>query len=321
MSIAGKRKQELQGILDGIEARFGGTPVVAALFREITYDDLLAMNCVADALASACSSFVAWGPLTADGNTLAGRNLDWNLISTLFGQELIMVQAPDPAGPALGWVSITWPGLIGCYTGMNSEGVTVSVHDAPAGRALEGKGFIPRTFALRDAIEAAKAASAIDDIKRVLRARAVTVGNNVPVAMPFAGKAPPAVVFEYDGNVAQSDGVTVRLPDGSGYQVCTNHYRSRAQPTPCSRYDSLSERLASASKQRKPLKIEDAWSMLEAVAFTGQGMRAKITFTGVVFEPNKRKMHVAFATPGTPAPFGKRVTLDVVKLLREAGGR
>lgn len=320
MSVSPEHKRELEGILNGIKAKFRGTPVITPLAREITYDDLLTINCIADALGLACSSFAAWGALTTDGDTLAGRNLDWFVDESLFGQELVIVHAPDPARSALGWVSITWPGLIGCYTGMNSEGVTVSVHDVAAGRASEGDQFVPRTFALRDAIEGARADSAVADVARILRSRAVMVGNNVAVTMPYTGNAAPSAVLEYDSNVTQHDGVTVRPPKASMHQVCTNHYRNRAKPTACPRYQALSERLASADQGPTPVSMDDAWSMLEAVAFKGRMAPDIITFTSVVFEPNKRKMHVAFATRGRPAPYGKRVTLDVAKLLLGTAG-
>ena len=61
MSVSQEHKRELEGILNGIKAKFGGTPVIAPLAREVTYDDLLTMNCIADALGLACSSFAAWG--------------------------------------------------------------------------------------------------------------------------------------------------------------------------------------------------------------------------------------------------------------------
>ncbi len=320
MSVSPEHKRELEGILNGIKAKYRGTPVITPLAREITYDDLLTINCIADALGLACSSFAAWGALTADGETLAGRNLDWFVDESLFGQELVIVNAPDPARPALGWVSIAWPGLIGCYTGMNSEEVTVSIHDVAAGRASEGDQFVPRTFALRDAIEGARAASAVADVAGILRSRAVMVGNNVAVTMPYTGNAAPSAVLEYDSDVTQRDGVTVRPPEASTHQVCTNHYLSRAKPTACPRYEALSERLASAHQGPTPVSIDDAWGMLEAVAFKGRMAPDVVTFTSVVFEPNKRKMHVAFATRGRPAPYGKRVTLDVVKLLLETAG-
>ncbi|MFQ5590353.1 MAG: C45 family autoproteolytic acyltransferase/hydrolase [Phycisphaerae bacterium] len=318
MHVSDRYKQELEGIMEGIGKRCGGPAPVTALGRPITYDDLLAMNCMADALSLACSSFAVWGALTSDGDTLAGRNLDWRFSEALFDRQLVVVRAPDPARSALGWVSIGWPGLIGCYTGMNSEGVTLSIHDAPAGRGSGGTGPVPRTFAMRDALEAARAASAVDDVTRILRAGSVFVGNNVMVTRPFVAGSVPSVVFEYDGNVTHSGGVTVRMPKPPNYQICTNHFRERAQPVPCARYDALKRVLASASAGRSPVTLPDAWEMLDTVAFTGKAFPAKITFTSVVFEPNKRRMHVAFASPGRSAPSGAHVTLDVARLLQEA---
>ena len=40
-----------------------------------------------------------------------------------------------------------------------------------------------------------------------------------------------------------------------------------------------------------------------------------VTYHSVVFEPDKRLMHVAFTEDGKKAPACKKVTLDVAKLL------
>ncbi|MGB2988317.1 MAG: hypothetical protein WBE26_20800, partial [Phycisphaerae bacterium] len=58
------------------------------------------------------------------------------------------------------------------------------------------------------------------------------------------------------------------------------------------------------------LTTKRAWNMLGGVSIEGI-----ITHHSVVFEPNKRLMHVAFAENGKHAPKCKAVTLDVAKLL------
>ena len=45
--------------------------------REITVDDLKAVNCLSDIMGAGCSSFSAWGSLTDDGAPVIGRNLDY----------------------------------------------------------------------------------------------------------------------------------------------------------------------------------------------------------------------------------------------------
>src|SRR5262249_10784660 len=146
-----------------------------------------------------------------------------------------------------------FPGMVICLTGMNSEGITVSMHDSALGRSWKKPGSTPRGFILREAIETAKTPTVVDDIARVFRSRHVVAGNNIPVAWPYDGKNAPSVVFEYDGDTADGGGVTIRRPDtGSGekskrsYEICTNDYRSRGTPLPMGRYATLSEKISDA---------------------------------------------------------------------------
>jgi len=317
MTVPFEYEQELMGLRAGIVARLGEPPTVAALGRKLTYDDLLAMNCIADVAAAGCSSFAAWGPLTEGGNTVAGRNLDWPRIDALFGRQVVVVYEARENPAALGWVSVTWPGLIGCYTGMNSESVTVSVHDVRGVAPMTDHGFTPRTLTLRDAIEAARAESAARDISKILSARVSLVGNNVPVAMASSVVAtPPSVVFEYDGRTALDGGVTMRVAESPGYQLCTNHYVKRGEPVACRRYDAMRRRLESISAAGSYVGIGEAWSVLADAAMGGTNPGELTTYTSVIFEPDHRRMHVAFGEPGRPAPLCKRVTLDVTELLK-----
>jgi hypothetical protein len=200
---------------------------------------------------------------------------------------------------------------------MNAEGVTVSMHDAGGFPSRGSSGFTPRAFALREALESAHAATAFEDVGRVLRERVCIVGNNVPVTRPYVDGKPASVVFEYDGGLSKEQGVTARhTPEGESFLICTNHYRKRAEPTPCGRYARLSKRLEKIAKSggKKHLTEKTAWKMLKGVSMEGI-----TTLHSVVFEPNKRLMHVAFAKKGKPAPECKPITLDVAKLLKGVG--
>ena len=50
-------------------------------------------------------------------------------------------------------------------------------------------------------------------------------------------------------------------------------------------------------------------------ALGGVAAQGGLTYHSVVFEPNERRMHVAFTEDGQNAPKCKKVTLDVRKLL------
>ncbi len=329
---------EMRGLVAGVEARLGDKAIIPILKRKGTYQDILTLNAFADLGRLGCSSFSTWGPATPGGGTISGRNLDWfgDASEALSGGQIIVAQLPrDRAKPTVdsngdagrsasvqGWVSVTWPGLTICLTGMNADGVTMAMHDSGGrGKWLKPRST-PRGFAIREALELARATTALEDIGGVFRNRHSVVGNNIPVSWPANGTRPSSCVFEYDGDMKKSDGVTVRVGSSLDpnhpviYQVCTNHYRERADKSLCDRYETLEDRLHKKTwLGEKKISVGEAWQMLDDVSMFG---RVK-TYHSVVFEPNKRRMHVAFSDGKIAAPKCAHHTLDVAGLLK--GGK
>ncbi len=335
MSIPPLYREEMEGMLEGMTEARKGKMRVKALKRDLTLDDLVALTSIADSVGFGCSSFGAWGSLTKSGDTIVARNLDWHYIPSLAKMQLIIVHMPDKENNRLGWVSVGWPGQIGCYTGMNEQGVTVSMHDVNAGMPEQMSGFTPRALILRDAIEHARAESAEDDIFGVLRNHTVLVGNNIPVGVPYVegAQAPPFMVFEYDGRRNLSGGVQLNQADrlrtaadaiaAAGEQkteqfgIATNHYCSRSSPTRCNRYERLEKALKSRVEDAKPLTVNDAFKMLGTVGQTTKGDEdGLVTYHAVVFEPKRRTMKVAFSKGKASATKSRLHSLSLLTLLK-----
>ena len=313
MKIDPRHEAEMRGILAGLEARLGGPAEIEFLKRSLKYEDIVAINCTGDLIRSGCSSFAAWDDMTKGSDTIAGRNMDWPELASMIKTQIVLVNAPSADGGAKGWVALTWPAYVGCLTAMNSEGVTVATHDVGGRTSSVTSGFTPYGWIFRRAAESAAAHTAFEDIARMLRGEISIVGNNMMVNRPFADGQPAAAVIEFDGDLTNGQGVTVRLPQAdSRHLVCTNHFRERSEARACPRYEQLSgviSRIA-RSEGKRHVTMDRAWKMLAGVSFVDL-----ITYHSVVFEPNKRLMHVAFAEPGRNAPTCKHVTLDVAKLL------
>jgi hypothetical protein len=313
MTVPSEYEAELRALLAGMEARAGGPVESSAVGRPLEYNDLVAANSMADMLRTGCSSFSAWGRMTKDGHTVTGRNMDWARNPALEGSQLVTVFVPPSDSKTLGWVSVFWPGLIGCTTGMNAQGVTVAMHDSNSPRPSTSGGFTSSTLLYRMAIESARAETAVEDISRVLQERHTLPGYNMMVTRPSAGQGPRAVVFEHDSDLTKGSGMTIRMPEGEDeFLACTNHSRGRYKPSPCARYPKLSsglERIA-ARGGRHHISVKRAWKMLGGVPIEGA-----IAHHSVVFEPDKRLMHVALFERGRHASKCKHVTLDVTKLL------
>lgn len=323
MRIAPEYQQEMEGIVEGAIAKFGEKATVAALGRPLAYRDLVTINCLSDMPRFGCSSFAVWGALTKDGKTLAGRNLDWHRVPGLDDEEVVVVYQPDAQRRTMGWVSITWPGFIGCLTGMNDEGVTLSVHDVYCDSPTVPVGLTPRGLLLREAIERARLDSAVENVTKVLRASTCRVGSNVAMALPIGTKPAtlgPSAIFECDANKDRTAGVSRRTLKNDGksplHLVCTNHHRKRAEAERCGRYCKLDDTLQQMEKDGGRVDEESAWKLLQDVAQPGSEGFPILTHYSVVFEPDRKKLHVAFSRGGRAAPFCRPIGLDVAELMR-----
>ena len=332
MTIPPLFRDELEGLFEGIRAATKGKMKIPALKRNMKLEDVIAMNCIPDSAGFGCSSFAAWGAMTQRGDTIVARNLDWNYIPQLAKHQVVIVQMPDPENKRLGWASVTWPGQIGCFTGMNQEGVTVCMHDVDSGPPRQQSGFTPRSLILRETIECARADTAQRDVLNVLKDHDVAVGNNIPVGAPYRdlSKETPFTVFEYDGRSSVgggpaplNEGARLRRAgdsmNGSAanraapFQIATNHYRNRGGALEkCHRYDTMNQSLLAREESSRPLTAADAQRLLGEVDVVPRGAKSGIlTYHSVVFEPNRRTLQVAFCNGKRPAPESKWNSLNL----------
>jgi hypothetical protein len=317
-------RAELEGMLRGIVDAVGMDGIrLERLGRNLDVRDLMAVNSLADWAPFACSSFSAWGEATEGGEMITARNLDYAALPGLDSTHLVIVYL-EPGSGKLPWVSVAWPGLIGAYTAMNSEGVTISMHDSTPLQPLTAGACVPRSFALREGIETARAGTAVADVKRVLLKSLAMMGNNIHVSSPYTGQKDPAAVFEYDGHLQTDGGVTTRVSRARPlpcWIVCTNHYCQRTRPPPPAdgapgaspnRYRTVASNLKAAV--RSHAKIDRSWALktLGEVAAQGRGL----TLHTVVFYPNRKEMYVYLARAGVPAPMSQPVHVAVGELLR-----
>lgn len=335
MSIPPIYREELEGMLEGIKEARKNKVRIKALKRDLKLEDLIALNALSDTAGFGCSSFGVWGEMSKGGDTIVARNLDWHYVPSVEKMQLVIVQKPDPDNNRLGWVSVAWPGQIGCLTGMNEEGVTVSIHDVNAGMPETMSGFTPRSLVLRDSIEHAHATSAEQDIMGVLKNHTVLVGSNIPVGVPFVEgmSFSPFMVFEYDGKRSMNGGVELnqadRMKSAAGaieassqlktaqFGIATNHYCTRSEPSPCGRFSTLEKSLKEHFDAGKPLSPGDVFKLLGKVSMAPKKADSGlITYQSVVFEPKRKLMKIAFASKKLPATKTRQHSVNVLTLMK-----
>ncbi len=236
--------------------------IVEPLGRELELIDLVASLAQPDAGGFACSSFVAYHELLEDGEgPLVGRNLDYMSTEHSLGEQLIKVEAPREG--ARGWVSLGYPGLLGCLTGFSDAGVSLAIHDVPA-RAKKGVKVRPRIDALGEVIETLEPC---DDpslrAAEIFRAQAYGFGANAMLAWNFDGET-GAAVLEIDTDFTKDHGVSVRSAEDYPFVVCSNHHRMRTEAIECNRFQALYDGCElTANLEADPLDFESGWNLID----------------------------------------------------------
>jgi hypothetical protein len=144
-------ERELEGMLAGIR-----TARPAAAIDAI---DLKVVNTIGDWFyPPACNSHSSWGSLVeGPARALHSRRLDTPLLlvtPAIKHHLLVARQAAD--GTTMRWVNVAWPGYVTSLTGVNEDGVLVSLHDLVGEmKAKLEAGHLPRFVAARHALTVA----------------------------------------------------------------------------------------------------------------------------------------------------------------------
>jgi len=305
-AIPARYEEELSGMLEGLRAALPQEEArtLRTLHREIRLEDLKALNCLSDILGAGCSSFSAWGARTPDGTPIVGRNLDYFAFPLSSKALLLAVEPSEKTLKAT--VDVVMPGFIGVSTALNSDGAFLALHDEkglPGGAAAA---WVPRSLALRTAIESATGAAAVRDVEAALRGVPVRIGNNVHVC----GTSGPAAVLEWDGN-AKDDGVTSRGPEGQETLVCTNHYclreKSDGGPDSGGRFTTVSRGLDAIGSAGRKIDLDLAKKLLQTVSRSG----ALVTHLSYVAWPAARRWTFAVSPQtGISASKGRWIALE-----------
>jgi hypothetical protein len=148
-----------------------------------------------------CTSFALSPTATADGHVLVARAFDFEAGDWFDRDKVVFLVREDGAIP---FASVGWPGFVGVVTGMNAEGLVVTVHGARAGHPRADG--VPVSLSLREVLgRAHDTREAIE----VLRGQSVLVSHIVFLAdakghFAVVERAPgtPAFARETDATMA-----------------------------------------------------------------------------------------------------------------------
>lgn len=263
-------------------------------------DMLVAVNTMTDAYRGGlgCSSLMVDAGRSKTGGPLFGRNLDFYTLGEL--QKYSLVLAYRPQGKRA-FVSVGFPGFIGCLSGMNDAGLALAVHESYASRdgspLFDPKG-VPYALCFRRILEEC---ATVEEAEKLLRSVKRTTLLNLAVC----DRKTHAVLELTPRNVAVRHGE-------NGVCACTNHFRTEALKfiTSCPRYDRL---IRAGAMDR--LGVEDVAAKLHEVH------QGRATLQTMIFEPGPLRLHLAIgACPTTALPL-KKLELAPLLAAPQPGGK
>jgi hypothetical protein len=157
-----------------------------------------------------CSSFAAWGEKSEDGNLILGRNFDFYVGDDFAKDKIVAFIRPKEGHP---FMMVTWAGMIGAVSGMNKEGLTVTINAAKSKIPWVAK--TPISILTREILQYA---ATLDEAIAIAKKREVFVSESIMIGSANDGKA---IIIE-----VTPDGLAIYEVPNSNQLICSNHFQS-----------------------------------------------------------------------------------------------
>lgn len=159
-----------------------------------------------------CSSFAVWGNNSADKDLLIARNFDFYAGDDFAKNKIIKFVKPKKGYK---FVSVTWGGMIGVVSGMNDQGLTVTINAGKSDIPLIAK--TPIGLVTREILQYA---ATIDEAIAIAKKRKVFVSEAILVGSAKANKAVSIEMSPKNFGVYEVS--------NTSQLICANHFQSNA---------------------------------------------------------------------------------------------
>ncbi len=265
-----------------------------------------------------CTSFAAWGENSQDGSLILGRNLDFYAGDEFSKDKIIAFVKPDEGYP---YMSVVWGGMIGNLSGMNFEGLTVTLNAGKSDVPLGAK--TPISILAREILQYAKN---IDEAVAIAKKREVFVSESIMIGSANDGKA---VLIEVSPNK-----FGVYEVENSTRLLCANHFQSDAYNDDKNNQETILnshsqyrfERMEELLEENKKINPKKASAILRdreglngiALGYGNEkAINQLLAHHGIIFKPEQRLVWVS----SNPYQLGEFVAYNLNEVFNgKAGG-
>ena len=157
----------------------------------------------------ACTAFSGWDSRSTDSSLIIGRNFDFYVGDEFAEDKIVMFCNPDQGHK---FMIVTWGGMIGATSGMNDQGLTVTLNaaksDIPFGAAT------PVSLVAREILQYA---STIEEAYEIAKKRKMFVSESLFIGSAKDGKT---------ATIEKSPNKQALYATSDDYIICVNHFQS-----------------------------------------------------------------------------------------------
>lgn len=309
-------KTEIYGISRYSSSAFNSIapPYLRALYLHSAHDIGHALQ---DLALVGCSSFAVWDDKTEDGELLIGRNFDFYAGDAFAEEKMVAFVNPSEGYK---FMSVTWGGMIGVVSGMNDQGLTVTINAGKSKIPLTAK--TPISLMTREILQYA---STIAEAIEIAKKREVFVSEAIFIGSANDKKAALIEVSPHKLGVYE-------VPNAHQL-VCSNHFQSDtfsedkrnikqiAESHSQYRYDRMEELLSEENKLN-PTKAVAILRNKEGLQDKAIGygnekaLNQLLAHHGIVFQPEKLLVWVST----NPYQLGEFVAYDLNEVFKNRTG-
>lgn len=262
-----------------------------------------------------CTSFGTWNDASEDSSLIIGRNFDFYVGDKFAEDKIVAFYRPEKGHP---FMMVTWGGFTGVVSGMNMQGLTVTINAAkseiPSGSAT------PVSLVAREILQYA---GNIEEAYAIAQNRKMFVSESFLIGSAADNRA--AIIEKTPDSIALYD------PRGNGIS-CANHFQSQglgaseanreqltgsASPYRYQRLQQLLERNGKNSVAKTVAILRDQRGLNDANIGMGneKALNQLIAHHSIVFKPKEKIVWVSTA----PWQLGEFVAYDLNKIFAMKG--